>query len=55
MGPWNFVKGKLYDRYDDTHRIERVSRYESGSPATGSAAVHAQEQAELVERALADS
>jgi 2-oxoglutarate dehydrogenase E1 component len=52
MGSWNFVKGKFYEHYDDTHKIERVSRYESGSPATGSAAVHAQEQAELIERAV---
>ncbi|HUP74843.1 MAG TPA: multifunctional oxoglutarate decarboxylase/oxoglutarate dehydrogenase thiamine pyrophosphate-binding subunit/dihydrolipoyllysine-residue succinyltransferase subunit [Acidimicrobiales bacterium] len=52
MGAWNFVKGKLYEHYDDTHKIERVSRYESGSPATGSAAVHAQEQAALIERAV---
>ena len=52
MGSWNFVKGKFYERYDDTHKIERMSRYESGSPATGSAKVHAQEQAELIERAI---
>ncbi|TML13458.1 MAG: multifunctional oxoglutarate decarboxylase/oxoglutarate dehydrogenase thiamine pyrophosphate-binding subunit/dihydrolipoyllysine-residue succinyltransferase subunit, partial [Actinobacteria bacterium] len=52
MGSWNFVKGKLYEHYDDTHKIERISRYESGSPATGSAAVHVQEQAELIERAV---
>jgi 2-oxoglutarate dehydrogenase E1 component len=53
MGPWNFVKGRLYERFEDTHRIRRISRYESGSPATGSATIHAQEQAELLERALA--
>ena len=52
MGSWNFVKSKFYEPYDDTHKIERVSRYESGSPATGSAAVHAQEQAELIEHAV---
>ena len=52
MGAWNFVKGKFYEHYDDTHKIERMSRYESGSPATGSAKVHAQEQAELIDRAL---
>ena len=52
MGPWSFVKGRLYERFDDTHRIHRVSRYESGSPATGSHAVHAQEQTQLLARAL---
>jgi 2-oxoglutarate dehydrogenase E1 component len=52
MGPWNFVKGRLYERFEDTHRIQRVSRYESGSPATGSGSIHSQEQAELIERAF---
>jgi 2-oxoglutarate decarboxylase len=54
MGAWNFVKGRLYECYDDSHTIFRVSRFESGSPATGSARIHAQEQRELIERSLAD-
>jgi 2-oxoglutarate dehydrogenase E1 component len=54
MGPWNFVKGRLYDAHGDTHRIRRISRAESGSPATGSAGIHRQEQEQLLERALAD-
>ncbi len=54
MGAWNAVKGRLYERHEDTHRIFRVSRHESGSPATGSAAIHAQEAQDLLERALAD-
>ena len=37
MGPWNFVKGRLYERHGETHTITRVSRAESGSPATGPA------------------
>jgi 2-oxoglutarate dehydrogenase E1 component len=52
MGAWSFVKGRLYERFDDTHSIHRVSRPESGSPATGSHAVHAQEQAQLLAAAL---
>jgi 2-oxoglutarate dehydrogenase E1 component len=52
MGPWNFVKGKLYERYDDTHRVDRISRSESGSPATGVAAIHASEQNDLFTRAF---
>ena len=52
MGAWSFVKGRLYERFDATHTIHRVSRYESGSPATGSHAVHAQEQAQLLAAAL---
>jgi 2-oxoglutarate dehydrogenase E1 component len=52
MGAWNFVKGGLYERFDDSHTINRVSRNESGSPAAGSHAVHVQEQAALLAAAL---
>jgi 2-oxoglutarate decarboxylase len=52
MGAWSFVKGRLYERFDDSHTITRVSRFESGSPATGSHAVHAQEQVQLLAAAL---
>lgn len=54
MGPWNGVKGRLYEAHGDTHMIRRVSRSEAGSPATGSQAIHRQEQEELMERAFAD-
>jgi len=54
MGPWNFVKGRLYGRFEDTHRIERVSRVESASPATGVHAVHSWEQADLFARSFGD-
>ena len=52
MGPWSFVKGRLYERYGESHEIHRVSRAESGSPASGSHAIHAQEQAQLLSAAL---
>ncbi|MDH3705630.1 MAG: hypothetical protein OES57_06150, partial [Acidimicrobiia bacterium] len=52
MGPWNFVRGRLFEAHEDTHRIRRVSRPESGSPATGSSAIHKQEQTELLTRAF---
>ena len=52
MGAWNFVKGRLYEAHEATHEIRRVSRTESGSPATGSHAVHGQEQTQLLETAL---
>jgi 2-oxoglutarate decarboxylase len=52
MGAWNFVKGRLYERHGDDYRITRMSRPESGSPATGSSSVHAQEQAELLQRVI---
>ncbi|MGY6499389.1 MAG: multifunctional oxoglutarate decarboxylase/oxoglutarate dehydrogenase thiamine pyrophosphate-binding subunit/dihydrolipoyllysine-residue succinyltransferase subunit [Acidimicrobiales bacterium] len=54
MGPWNFVKGRLYEAHDATHSIRRISRRESGSPATGSAAIHSQEQAMILAAAFAD-
>jgi multifunctional 2-oxoglutarate metabolism enzyme len=54
MGPWNGVKGRLYEAHDDSHTIRRVSRPEAGSPATGSLAIHHQEQEELLGRAFAD-
>jgi 2-oxoglutarate decarboxylase len=50
MGPWNAVKGRLYEQFEHSHHIHRVSRFESGSPATGSSAVHTWEQADLLER-----
>ncbi len=52
MGPWNSVKGRLYEAHGETHRIRRVSRTESGSPATGSRNIHLQEQAALLKRAF---
>jgi 2-oxoglutarate dehydrogenase E1 component len=52
MGAWNFVKGRLYEALSDEYTIKRVSRFESGSPAVGSHAVHVQEQEEIVEKAL---
>jgi len=53
MGPWNAIKGFLYSHHEDTHSITRVSRDESGSPATGTKAIHDQEQADLFTRAFA--
>jgi 2-oxoglutarate dehydrogenase E1 component len=53
MGPWNYVKGHLHDAFGDRYQIVRASRSESSSPATGSAAVHAQEQSELISQTMA--
>ena len=52
MGPWNFVKGRLYEALGDRFAIRRVSRFESGSPAVGSHAVHVQEQEAILAAAL---
>ncbi|MCX7620122.1 MAG: multifunctional oxoglutarate decarboxylase/oxoglutarate dehydrogenase thiamine pyrophosphate-binding subunit/dihydrolipoyllysine-residue succinyltransferase subunit [Acidimicrobiales bacterium] len=53
MGPWNFVKGRFYERHGDTHQIHRVSRPESASPATGVQAIHLQEQQQLFDESFA--
>ncbi len=50
MGPWSFTRGRLFEAHGKTHQIRRVSRYESASPATGTAKVHSQEQSELFDR-----
>jgi 2-oxoglutarate dehydrogenase E1 component len=54
MGAWNHIKGRLYEAHEDTHRIRRVSRQESASPATGNSAIHKAEVADLMEGALGD-
>jgi 2-oxoglutarate decarboxylase len=53
MGAWNGVKGNLYRAHERTHSIERVSRVESGSPATGSHQIHEQERDQLLEECFA--
>ncbi len=50
MGAWGFVQGRLRDLLGDDLALRHVSRAESGSPATGSHAIHVQEQEELLER-----
>jgi len=55
MGPWNAIKGRLYEAHEKTHRIQRISRTESGSPATGTKAIHDQEQEDLFAAIFAPS
>jgi 2-oxoglutarate dehydrogenase E1 component len=52
MAGWAFAQDRLWERFADTHRITRVSRFESGSPATGSHAIHVQEQEAILNLAL---
>jgi 2-oxoglutarate dehydrogenase complex dehydrogenase (E1) component-like enzyme len=52
MGAWAFAQDRLAERFVDTHTILRVSRYESGSPATGSHTIHVQEQEAILDAAL---
>jgi 2-oxoglutarate decarboxylase len=52
MGAWSFVQRRLHRALGDDYALRHVARPESGSPATGSAAMHQLEQAALVEAAV---
>jgi len=52
MGAWNFVHSRLHRLLRDTHSLRHVSRAESASPASGSAALHRLEQADLLARSV---
>jgi multifunctional 2-oxoglutarate metabolism enzyme len=52
MGAWAFAQDRLAERFGDSHEIIRVSRHESGSPATGSHTIHVQEQEAIIDAAL---
>jgi len=52
MGAWAFAQDRLAERFAETHTVLRVSRYESGSPATGSHTIHVQEQEAILDAAL---
>jgi 2-oxoglutarate dehydrogenase complex dehydrogenase (E1) component-like enzyme len=52
MGAWNFVHGLLHRLLRDTHTLRHVSRAESASPASGSAALHRLEQHDLLTRSV---
>ena len=55
MGPWNGIKGRLYEAFENRDvEIRRVSRVASGSPATGSALIHRQEQQEILRKSFGD-
>jgi 2-oxoglutarate dehydrogenase E1 component len=53
MGAWNQVKGRLYESLGDRYEIRRISRADEGSPATGSHAIHLQEQEMILAGAFA--
>ncbi|HET9076694.1 MAG TPA: multifunctional oxoglutarate decarboxylase/oxoglutarate dehydrogenase thiamine pyrophosphate-binding subunit/dihydrolipoyllysine-residue succinyltransferase subunit [Acidimicrobiales bacterium] len=52
MGAANFVRDRLNSMFESDYSVSRVSRVASGSPATGSHAMHELEQDDLLERAL---
>ena len=52
MGPWNFVKGRLYEALGDRFTIKRVSRVRVGQPRHRLQGVHDQEQEMILDKAL---
>jgi 2-oxoglutarate dehydrogenase E1 component len=52
MGAWNFVRDRLEGLLGSDYRVGRITRVASGSPATGSHAMHDLEQADLLGRAV---
>ena len=54
MGAANYVRDRLQDAFGATYAISRISRVASGSPATGSHAMHDLEQEDLLERAAGE-
>src|SRR5262245_2626511 len=52
MGAWAFAQDRLTERFAESHTVLRVSRFESGSPATGSHTIHVQEQDAIIDAAL---
>ncbi|MGH9029423.1 MAG: multifunctional oxoglutarate decarboxylase/oxoglutarate dehydrogenase thiamine pyrophosphate-binding subunit/dihydrolipoyllysine-residue succinyltransferase subunit, partial [Acidimicrobiales bacterium] len=53
MGAWSFAHGRLHRLLRERYVLTHVSRVESASPATGSAALHQLEQEDLLARAFA--
>jgi len=53
MGAWSFAHGRLHRLLRDRFTLTHVSRSESASPATGSAALHHLEHEDLLTRAFA--
>jgi multifunctional 2-oxoglutarate metabolism enzyme len=54
MGAWNFVEHHTWRVKEQGYDLRHVARVESGSPATGSKAIHDQELADLMERTFRD-
>ena len=52
MGAWTFVHGRLHRLLGTRYQLRHVSRAQSGSPATGSGAIHQLEHEDLLERSV---
>jgi 2-oxoglutarate dehydrogenase E1 component len=53
MGAWNFIEHNTWRVKEQGYDLRHVARVASGSPATGSKAIHDQEHAELMEEIFA--
>ena len=53
MGPWRFVEARFWRIKEQGYDLRCVSRIGSGSPATGSSAIHQQELADMMEGTFA--
>ena len=53
MGPWHFVEHRIWRVKERGYDLRHVARVESGSPATGSKAIHDQELADLMDDTFA--
>jgi 2-oxoglutarate dehydrogenase E1 component len=54
MGPWHFVEARVWRIKERGYDLRLVSRVGSGSPATGSKAIHDQELADLMDEVFQD-
>jgi multifunctional 2-oxoglutarate metabolism enzyme len=52
MGPWTFLEHRIFRIKNDGYDLRAVARVESGSPATGSAKIHEQELADLMDESF---
>ncbi|MFP5376165.1 MAG: multifunctional oxoglutarate decarboxylase/oxoglutarate dehydrogenase thiamine pyrophosphate-binding subunit/dihydrolipoyllysine-residue succinyltransferase subunit [Acidimicrobiia bacterium] len=53
MGGWGYVRGRLLPLLRGADELRAVTRIETGSPASGSLALHQMEQEDLLQRAFA--
>jgi 2-oxoglutarate dehydrogenase E1 component len=54
MGPWRFIENRVWRVKEQGYDIRHVARVESGSPATGSKAIHDQELIDLMDDTFRD-
>ena len=54
MGPWHYVEARFWRIKEQGYDLRLVSRIGSGSPATGSKAIHDQELADLLDDTFRD-